>query len=181
MFNPKEAAEDSHALNLAILVLAAFAVLLSIYFHHDSGLKFWLLKGFGESSRGLVLSVQKVSQNPGMYEEIFRDNPRNALKNYKAWSTGDILVAEFKPGDSPLQIISFKMPTGYSSTRDSDTLFITYLPINPRIAHPTDYLADFALDGRILLWSLVLGAAIALLAVRSVQKWMGFRNQMRRY
>ena len=181
MFNPQEAAEDRHALNLAILVFAAFAVLLSIYFHHDSGLKFWLLEGFGKTSRGQVLSVQKVSRFPGRYEEVFRDNPRNTLKNYRAWSTGDILVAEFKPGDSPLQIISFKMPTGYSNNVNTDNLFITYLPINPRIAYPTDHLADFALDGRILLWSLVLGAIIVALAIRTARQWVGFRDRMRKY
>ncbi|MES0882596.1 hypothetical protein [Roseibium sp. SCP14] len=181
MLNPREAAEDSHALNLAILFIASVAVLISIYFHHDTALKYWLLNGFGKTVPGTILSVESSRESFSDIQKITRQNRRNSLKNLDALISGSTVLVEFKPEKSQLQILSFKMPVGFTGRQDTNTLDITYLPVNPRIAYPADHLINFALDSKIMFWSLVAGLIIIWLGLVSIQKWIGFRRRMRRY
>jgi hypothetical protein len=181
MLNPREAAEDSLALNLAILFFAAIVVLISIYFHHDTALKYWLLEGFGKTTPGTILSVERNNGNLSKIEETIRQNRRNSLKNFDTLVSGSTVFVEFEPEDAPIQILNFKMPIGFAGSQRSTTLDISYLPANPRIAYPKEYLSNFAFDSKIVLWSLVIGLGIIWLGVLWIQKWMGFRRQMRRY
>jgi hypothetical protein len=181
MLNPKEAAEDSLALNLAILFFAAIVVLISIYFHHDTALKYWLLNGFGKTAPGTILGVEKAPNDFSRIEEIVRQNRRNSLKNFEAFVSGSTIFVEFKPENAPLQILAFKMPVGFAGSQNTDKLDISYLPANPRIAYPADYLSNFSFDSKIVFWSLAAGLVIVWLGALSIQKWMGFRRQMRRY
>ncbi|MEM9630917.1 MAG: hypothetical protein AAGA50_06310 [Pseudomonadota bacterium] len=181
MLNPREAAEDSHALNLAILFFASVVVLISVYFHHDTALKYWLLNGFGKTVPGTILGIERSQGNLSDIQKMTRENRRNSLKNFDALISGSTVFVEFKPEKAPLQILSFKMPGGFTGRQTSTALDITYLPLNPRIAYPADHLINFALDSKIMLWSLVAGLFIVWLGLLSMQKWMGFRKRMKRY
>ena len=180
MFNPKEAAEDSHALNLAILFFAACAVLFSIYLHHDSGLKYWLLKGFGVSAPGRVLVV--IDDTPDWDKAMahYRSSPRNTLKNIEDWANERVVV-EFEPVDAAPVVLDFRIKPGELIRETSGALNMTYLPLNPKIAFPSRSLDKFSLDGQILLWSLIAGLLLLVFAIRSGRKWASFRTRLRRY
>ncbi|TYC48657.1 hypothetical protein FMN50_26750 [Rhodobacterales bacterium] len=180
MFHPKDAAEDTHAVNLAILFFAAFAIGLSIYFHHDSGLKYWLLKAFGESGPGRTLVIIDDTPDGDKAAAHYRSDPRNTLKNMAAWANERILV-EFQPAEGPAEVVAFRMQPSELIRETDGALLVTYLPLNPRIAYPTHSLAKFRLDSQILLWSLVIGCIVLVLAWRSARKWRRFRTGMRQY
>ena len=181
MLNPREAAEDSLTLNIAILFFAAVAVLISIYLHHDTALKYWLLHGFGKTTQGTILSVDRINGDLTKFEQTIRSNKRNSLKNFDALVSGSTIFVEFKPEDEPVEILAFTMPAVFVGSQKSNLIDISYLPINPRIAYPADYLSNFAFDSKIVQWSLVIGLGIVWLGVLGIQKWMGFRRHMRRY
>jgi hypothetical protein len=177
LYNPKEAVEDSHALNLAILFFAACAVAIAIYFHHDSGLKYWLLKGFGETTPGKVVVIIDDSDDGSRH---LRSNSRNTLKNIAAWQDERIVV-EIKPADAPVETLNFRIKPQELIRETDGALSVTYLPLNPKIAYPTRSLDRFSLDSQILLWSLVAGAVLLVLALRSARKWARFRAGLHRY
>lgn len=180
MFHPKEAAEDAHALNLAILFFAACAVGLSIYFHHDTGLKYWLLKAFGESGPGRTLVIIDDTPDGDKAAAHYRSDPRNTLKNLAAWANERILV-EFKPEDGPAEVVTFRMLPSELIRETDGALLITYLPLNPKIAYPTHSLHKFWLDSQILFWSLIAGGIVLVLALRAARKWKRFRIGMSGY
>lgn len=181
MLNPREAAEDSLALNLAILFFAALVVLVSIYLHHDTALKYWLLNNFGKNAPGTILSVERSTGDLTRLEDTVRQNRRNSLKNLNALVSGTTVFVEFIPEDHPIQIVTFIMPRGFAGGQTSSALDVTYLPLNPRIAYPSDHLENFALDSKIMLWTLVAGMVICWLGWIAVQKWKTFRKGMRWY
>lgn len=181
MLNPREAAEDSLALNIAILFFAAIVVLVSIYFHHDTALKYWLLNGFGKTAPGTILSVERSSGNLAKIEETVRQNRRNSLKNFDTLASGSTIFVEFTPEGDLTEVVAFTMPRGFAGSQYSSSLDISYLPINPRIAYPSAHLGNFALDSKIMQWTLLAGLIIVWLGWLSIQKWMGFRQNMRRY
>ena len=181
MYNPKEAKEDRLTHNLAILCFAGFACLVAIYFHYDSGLKYWLLEFFGEETPGTILSIQDLDQEKLTLKEALHKAPRNTLKNSMHRFTHDVLVVEIvEPENSP-QVLTFWVPQEWTSALHSNRTFITYLPVNPRIAYPSDLLENFSFDGKLLLWSLIAGAVVLIFAVRTAQNWSKFRNGMRHY
>ncbi len=181
MLNPKEAVEDGYAHNLAILFFAACAVLVTVYFHHDSGLKYWLLTRFGETAPGTVLSVRAVPESSATLENAIRQDRRNTLKNSLDWTSGKILAVEFRPTNALPEIKTFRMPRDFIGSGSAEQVPILYLPRNPKIAYPADHISNFAIDGKILLGALVAGVIIALLSWRSARKWAGYRNRLRRY
>jgi hypothetical protein len=180
LYNPKEAAEDSHALHLAILFFVASAVAISIYFHHDSGLKYWLLKGFGETTPGKVLVIINDTPDGDKAWAHYRSNYRNTFKNFKSWHDERIVV-EINPTNAPAQTLDFRIKSGEIIRETDGALNVTYLPLNPKIAYPTRSLDRFSLDSQILFWSLVAGAVLLFLALRSARKWARFRARLRQY
>ncbi|MCK7614634.1 hypothetical protein [Roseibium sediminicola] len=181
MYSPREAEEDGHALNLAILFFAVLAIVITLYLHHDGALKYWLLDNFGEHTTGTVLSLEDAPDNAGDLQTRKRENPRNYLKNSKAWVHGQRLHIEYKPdGPVPL-ILTVTLPDDMVGKPVTDTLAVSYLPANPRIAYPTDYLSEFALDSRIALWALAVGAFVLIFGYDAVKAWLGFRRNMHRY
>ncbi|MET1411371.1 hypothetical protein ABVF61_03830 [Roseibium sp. HPY-6] len=181
MFNPKEAAEDSHALNLAILVFVGLACLLSIYIHYDSGLKYWLLKKLGEETPAVVLGFQQAGGDRLTLQEALHESPRDTFKNSTHFITHGVLVAEINPSGNYPQVLTFRVPDAWMADLQSDWIDVTYLGANPKIAHPTDLLETFHFDGRVLVWSLLIGAVVLWFAIRSARKWSSFRNRMRHY
>jgi len=181
MYSPREAEEDGHALNLAILFFAAFAIFIAIYLHHDGALKYWLLNNFGKTTTGTVLSLEHAPANADSRQARKRDAPRNYLKNAKAWIHGQRLHIEYKPdGPVPL-LLTITLPDDMAGKPIAEKLPVSYLPANPRIAYPTDYLSDFALDSRIVLWALAIGAFVLIFSYDAVKAWLGFRRNMQRY
>ncbi|MEP1572108.1 hypothetical protein [Roseibium album] len=181
MYNPREATEDRHTHNLAILCFAGFVCLVAVYFHYDSGLKYWLLEFFGEKTPGTILSIQDMNHEQLTLKEALHKSPRNTLKNSTHRFTHDVLVVEVtQPGNAP-QVLTFWVPGQWSAGLHSDQISITYLPVNPKIAYPTDLLENFSFDGKLLVWSLIAGAVILFLAMRTAQSWNRFRNGMRHY
>ncbi|WP_428641536.1 hypothetical protein [Roseibium sp.] len=181
MYNPREAAEDGHALNLALLFFVACAVVISVYFHYDSGLKYWLLKGFGQTAEGTILNIQGAPSDLDEQLKTARQSPRNSLKNFEDWVDGKILVVEFATPDALPKIVSFRIPKKFTGNVVSGRISITYLPLNPRIAYPTEYLEDFAFDSKVLQWSLLTGLVVILYGTLSALKWSRFRGRMRKY
>jgi len=181
MFNPKEAAEDSHALNLAILFFAGFACLVAVYFHYDSGLKYWLLRYFGEETPATVLSVQEANGEKLTLQQALHKSPRETLKNSTHYFTHGTIFVEIITPSNTFQVLSFRVPEEWLADLENDRLSVTFLTSNPKIAHPTDLLGNFSFDGRLLVWSLIGTLVILFLAVRSARKWSNFRNGLRRY
>jgi len=181
MFSPREAEEDSHALNLAILFFAALAIFVTIYLHHDGALKYWLLDNFGEHTTGTVLSLEHAPDTASGLQARKHSNPRNYIKNAKAWIHGQRLHIEYKPeGPVPL-MLTITLPKEMVGKPVTGTLSVSYLPLNPHIAYPTDYLSDFALDSKIVLWALVIGGFLLVFCCDAVMAWLGFRRKMHRY
>lgn len=180
MFHPKEAAEDSHALSLAILFFAAFACLVSIYFHYDSGLKYWLLKEFGETTTATLLDVEQAPVTEAELKQLARQYPREALKNIALLKGATITVQFTTEAGDTLQT-AFKTGQNFQIDELQDQMPVTYLPMNPSIAYPASFLQNFAFDGQVLLWSVLIGLIVALLAVRSARRWSRFRTRMRQY
>ncbi|WP_434051119.1 MAG: hypothetical protein RDA78_17605 [Roseibium sp.] len=181
MINPKEATEDSHALNLAIFCFVGFACLLSIYIHYDSGLKYWLLEYFGEEAHAVILNVQDAQGDNVTLKEALHDSPRDTFKNSTHFYTHGTMIVEINPtGNHPLAL-TFRVPDTWSSGLQSEWIQVTYLGANPKIAHPSELLAEFSFDARVLFWSLVIAAVVFFFGYRSAQKWASFRNRMRRY
>ncbi|MHA7777616.1 DUF3592 domain-containing protein [Roseibium sp. M-1] len=181
MYNPKEAAEDSHALILAILFFAMLAVSVTIYLHHDGALKYWLLENFGERTTGTVLSLEHAPDSASGQQARKRENPRNFLKNSRTWVHGERLHISYAPDpDQPL-LMTVTLPDDMSGKPAGSTLPVTYLPLNPRIAYPADHLSDFALDSRIMLWALAIGGFLVIFSYDKAVAWLGFRRNMRRY
>lgn len=181
MFSPKEAAEDSRALNIVILLFAAVAVSISIGLHFDSALKYWLLTGYGETANGTIVKVTEAPSEPDAALELARQSPRNYLKNRQAWVSGDSLLIEFLPQDAPVQYVLFKRPPGSSIGHAGKAVQIAYLPVNPKIAHPLAHLPDFAIDSKIMIGSLIAAVILLWLFVEAFAEWMRFRRNMRHY
>lgn len=181
VYNPKEATEDSHALNLAILFFAGGAVLVSIILHHDSGLKYFLLDQFGKSVVGTILSVSEVPEDESRLETAIRKDRRNTLKNARDWTSGKIVVVAFEPQGAGEEIKVFRMPRAFHRPGTSNRISIIYLPQNPQIAYPADYLSDYEFDEKVLFWSLTAGGLIAVLAFVTARRWARYRNWLRRY
>lgn len=181
MFSPKEAAEDSRALNVVILFFAAAAVAISIGLHFDSALKYWLLTGYGETTDGTIVRVSDAPNSPDAALELARASPRNYLKNSQTWLSGDSLLIEFQPQDAPLEYMLFKRPPGSTIGHAGQAVQIAYLPANPRIAHPLDHLSDFALDSKIMIGSLIAALILIWLFVEAFAEWIRFRKNMRHY
>lgn len=181
MFNPKEAADDSRALNVVILFFASLVVVISIGLHFDSAMKYWLLTRFGETASGTIVRVSSAPKNPDAVRELARQNPRNYLKNRQAWVSGDSLLIEFQPPDGTLEYVRFKRPPGSNIGQGGKDVQVVYLPINPRIAHPEDHLSDFALDSKIMIGSLIAGMIFFWLFIEAYVEWNRFRKNMRRY
>jgi len=181
MFSPKEAADDSRALNVVILFFVAVAVTISISLHFDSALKYWLLSNFGETVPGTVVRVSSAPKTPDAARELARKSPRNYLKNSHTWLSGDSLLIEFQPLGGPLEYVSFKRPPGSMVGQGGKEIDIVYLPINPRIAHPKDHLADFAFDARIMMGSLIAALVVFWLLIEAFVAWVRFRRTMRHY
>ncbi|WP_306149060.1 MULTISPECIES: hypothetical protein [unclassified Roseibium] len=181
MFNPKEAADDSRALNIVILFFVAVAVIFSIGLHFDSALKYWLLSKFGETATGTVVQITKPSTDPNEMRDLARQSPRNYLKNRQTWVTGDSLLIEFQPESGTLEYVSFKRPPGSTVGQAGKAIDIVYLPLNPRIAHPRTHLADFAFDAKIMMGSLIAAMITFWLLVEAFVSWIRFRKTMRHY
>ncbi|WP_269581054.1 hypothetical protein [Roseibium sp. Sym1] len=181
MYSPKEAEEDTHALNLAILFFAVLAIAVTLYLHHDGALKYWLLENFGERTTGTVLSLEHAPDNALDLQARMRENPRNYLKNSRSWIHGQRLHIEYKP-DGPIPLLlTMTLPDDMVGKPVTETLPVSFLPINPRIAYPTDYLSDFALDSKIVLWALAIGAFLLIFSYDAILAWLGFRRNMQRY
>lgn len=181
MFNPKEAAEDWYALNLAILFFAGAACLFAVYLHYDSGLKYFLLKHFGESTPGTILSIQDLAEEGETLQQALHKSPRETMKNSTHRFTHDDVIVEINPPQVSLEILTFRVPEVWLSDLRSKQIFVTYLPSNPKIAYPRDLLGNFSFDGRLLVWSLIGSTVVFLLAVRFARRWSSFRNGLRRY
>ena len=181
MYNPKEATEDRHALNLAILFFVGLACLASVYLHHDSGLKYWLLTYFGEETPGTILNIQDAGNERLTLQQALHKAPRETLKNSTHWYTHGVLTVEIRQSQNGFQVLSFKVPQEWLSALQSRETSITYLPANPKVAHPSDLLESFSFDARVLFWSLVIGSAVLAFAARSAKNWSNFRNRMRHY
>ncbi|MES0811042.1 hypothetical protein ABLO27_16265 [Roseibium sp. SCPC15] len=181
MIHPKQEAEDSLALNLAILFFIACAVLISIYFHHDSGFKYILLKNFGETVPGTVTSVKANGQDWTEDHEKIKESPRNTLKNISDWTGGFLVEVKIVPANSSQRTLLFLLPYAPGTSESNDQIPVTYLPLNPNIAYPTDYLPNLSLDGTIMYWTLAIGLVVLLLAARGIRKWASFREKIRRY
>ncbi|WP_298819336.1 hypothetical protein [uncultured Roseibium sp.] len=180
MFNPKEAAEDRYAQHLAILSIAAAAVLISILVHFHTGLKYWLLDGFGETVSGTILSI---SEDTGKIEVSTAQSEQSA-ENGKAhtgpWDSATVVV-EAELANSTTQVFSFTMKPQDIHREHTGELLVTYLPFNPQIAYTYRNMDKTAVDGKALLWSLFAGLIIAVLAVRPLLKWARLRKRLRRY
>ncbi|WP_422037869.1 hypothetical protein [Roseibium sp.] len=181
MLNPKEATEDSYALNLAIFCFVGFACLLSIYIHYDSGLKYWLLEYFGEEDQAFILNIQDADGDSLTLKEALHASPRDTFKNSRHFETHGTMIVEINPtGNDPLAL-TFRVPDTWSARLHSEWIPVTYLGANPKIAHPSDLLAEFWFDARVLVWSVAIAAVAFFLGYRSAQKWSRFRNHMRHY
>lgn len=181
MFNPREAADDSKALNVAILFFAAVVVIISIALHFDSALKYWLLTRFGETSTGAVVRISRAPQDPDAIRDLARESPRNYLKNSQTWVSGDTLLIEFRPAASSLEYVAFKRPPGSTIGQNGTPVDVVYLPANPKIAHPAAHLSDFAFDSKIMIGSLIAALVLIWLFVEAAVNWIRFRRNMRHY
>ena len=181
MYSPKEAAEDWYAFNLAILFFAMLAIAVTIYLHHDGALKYWLLENFGERTTGTVLSLEHAPDTASALQARKHENPRNYLKNAKAWVHGERLHISYAPDPNQPLMLTVTLPDELAGKPAGGTLPVTYLPLNPRIAYPADYLSDFALDSRIMLWALAIGGFLVIFSYDKVVAWLCFRRNMRRY
>jgi hypothetical protein len=181
MFNPKEAADDSRALNVVILFFATVVVMISIGLHFDSAMKYWLLTKFGETATGTVVRISATQKSHEAFRDLARESPRNFFKNRQAWVSGASLLIEFQPTGAPLEYVMFKRPPGSTIGYGDKEVQIVYLPLNPRIAHPQDHLKDFALDSKIMFGSLIAGMIFLWLLIEAYVEWNRFRKNMRRY
>ncbi|QFT31210.1 hypothetical protein K1718_10780 [Roseibium porphyridii] len=180
MFNPKEAAEDRYAQHLAILFIAAAVVLISMLVHFNTGLKYWLLGSFGETVPGTILSI---SENTGKSEDStpqLENSAENTEAHTGPWNSATVVV-EIELVDATTQILSFTMKPQDIHREHTGDLLVTYLPINPKIAYTSRNMDRIAIDGKALLWSLLAGLIITLLAARSWQKWARLRKGLRGY
>lgn len=165
MINPKEAVEDNHVLRVAVLFVVFSVVGILFFFTYIGGLKYWLLKGFGEPTEGTVVEYQipdrselADDQLPGTWVEIdYRDNAGNQKRLR--------FLRLFRPNAGPIL----------------ETYTVLYLPANSSIAHPEAYLDDFRVDAHIALWSLVIGLVLGFMLARSIRNWVMFRRRMKQY
>lgn len=181
MFNPHQATEDRFALNLCILFFVSVLIGYSLYLHYDSALKYWLLKGFGETTIGTVISVERAWNDYENVDHMVYDNPRNFLKNVDTWIAGDRILVEYKPPESAIQILILRIPSAQTGTKVSSSLQVAYLPSRPQISHPTAFLDDFAFDSKVLLASIFGSLIVALLGAFQVRAWKRFRLKQHRY
>lgn len=181
MFNPREAADDSRALNIAILFFAAVTVVFTIALHFDSAAKYWLLTQFGKTSAGTILRVSEAPKDPHAINALARESPRNYLKNRQTWVSGDTLLIEFQPDNARTTSFFFKRPAGSPVGQANTPVPVVYLPVNPKIAHPQAHLADFAFDSKIMRVSLIAAALIVWLFIEALVSWVRLRQTMRRY
>jgi len=180
MYNPKEAIEDSHALNLAILFFAGLLVIVTLIFHHDGALKYWLLSAFGETAPGTVVEVLPAPEDAAGVNQRALESPRNYLKNLDDWISGDRLRISYFVEDNP-HFLTFTLPKDADGMEAEPTLPVSYLPANPDIAYPADFLSSLAFDSKATIAALIAGAVLVFLGFWSAKSWSRFRRTMRRY
>jgi hypothetical protein len=181
MFNPHEAREDGFAHKLALLFFALSMVLVALFFHYDSALKYWLLTSFGQTVPGTIVALEHAPLDQAAVERRKRENPRNFLKNARTWTRGDTVVIDFRPGDASYQTLIVTLPAELVDKKTGDSIEIVYLPRNPRIAYPEAYLSSFRFDSKVTLAALMIGFILLWLGIDESRAWAGFRNRMRRY
>ncbi len=180
MYNPREAAEDGHALNLAILFFAAFFVTVIIYFHYDSGLKYWLLRAFGSTAQGTVVELIPAPEEHAALRARAQESPKNTFKNISDWIAGDQLKISYTVEGIP-HFLVFLPHLEADEILAVKSFPVTYLPANPKIAYPADYLSSLSFDGKVIIGAAIAGLIILLLGIRSAKKWKRFRQKMHRY
>ncbi len=181
MFNPHEAKEDLFAQRLAIMFFAIMLVLVSLFFHYDTALKYLLLSSVGETAPGKIVALEHAPLDLATVERRKRENPRNFLKNAETWTKGDTVVIDFRPGDAQLHTIVVRLPANLVDKKNRDPIDVTYLPVNPKIAFPADFLSSFAFDTKIFLGSLIIGLIVLWSGIDEVRAWHSFREKMHRY
>ena len=181
MFNPHETQEDGFAHKLAMLFFASMLVLISLYLHFDSALKYSLLTSFGNTVEGRVVALLNAPTDAASIVQRKRDNPRNYLKNPRTWMRGDRLVIDYRPPNASLQTLVVTLPANRVDKKTRDAIDVVYLPVNPKIAYPADLLAGFAFDNRVFKISLIIGLILLWLALEESWAWAKFRRRMRRY
>jgi len=181
MFNPHETQEDGFAHKLAMLFFASMLVLISLFLHFDSALKYSLLTSFGDTVEGRVVALQNAPMDAAAIEKRKRENPRNFLKNPRTWMRGDTLVIDYRPENAGLETLVVTLPANLADKKTRDAIDVVYLPVNPKIAYPAEFLAGFAFDNKVFKVSLIIGLIVFWLALEEGWAWARFRRRMRRY
>lgn len=181
MYNPHETQEDGFAHKLAMLFFASVLVLISLFLHFDSALKYSLLTSFGETVEGQVIALQNAPRDATAIERRKRENPRNFLKNPAIWTRGDRLVIDYRPESASPQTLVVTLPANLVDKKTRDAIDVVYLPVNPKIAYPAEFLPGFAFDSKVFKVSLIIGLVLCWLAIEEGSAWARFRRKMRRY
>lgn len=181
MFNPHETQEDGFAHKLAMLFFASVLVLISLFLHFDSALKYSLLTSFGDTVEGRIVALQNAPQDPAVIEKRKRENPRNFLKNPSTWTRGDTLVIDYRPKNESLRTLVVTLPANLVDKKTREAIDVVYLPVNPKIAYPAEFLAGFAFDNKVFKISLIIGLVLFWLGLEEGWAWARFRRRMRRY
>lgn len=181
MFNPHETQEDGFAHKLAMLFFASVLVLISLFLHFDSALKYSLLTSFGDTVEGRVVALQNAPADAASIEKRKRDNPRNFLKNSRIWTRGDTLIIDYRPENDSLQTLVVTLPANLADKKAREAIDVVYLPANPRIAYPAEFLSGFAFDSKVFKVSLIAGLFVFWLMLEESWAWARFRRRMRHY
>ncbi|SNZ06231.1 hypothetical protein [Cohaesibacter gelatinilyticus] len=178
-FNAHQDQEDGYSLFMAICIIIGLICAYIVGTHYDTGLVYWLLTNWGQTTEGSVISVALSS---GPFEKNFDSGPPSLLfKNTTYFGDFSTAILNF----TSIEGAEFKHEVWFIKEKYlleiDQSISLTYFPWHPEIAHPTSWLSDFQFDAKLLKWA-TSGLCLSIFGfLVTLHRYRLFKRNMRRY